>query len=94
MNYGNFFQRFLLHKAANKVYNSASDGSIKNWWIVKIIVFFGTILGYTIFFAFARQIIMEDYNWYWKFLMILLSIGIIYDTYKKISNWITQWKTK
>lgn len=94
MNYGNYLQSFLVRKATNKIYYSASNGSIQNWWIVKIIVFFGTILGYTIFFAVASQIIMEDYKWYWKLLIILLSVGFISNAYKKISNWITEWKTK
>lgn len=88
-----FLEYYILNKTANATINSVKTGSFKNWWITKIIVFFGTILGYIIFISICIDVIFHDHAWYWKLLcgiILLMTVLTIINGIKKTYN---SWKT-
>lgn len=77
----NFLKDLFLEKSIDYL----SKSNWRNWWIIKLLFYLGAIVGYTLFFAIARQIIFDDFKWYWKLLMLVLSVGLLYDIFKRIS---------
>lgn len=84
----NFLKYYLLRKSINY----AAKSKWKNWVIVKVIYFLGLLLGYIVFFAFARDFIFNDHSWYWKVLFLILSILAILTIYKDVSDSFKKWK--
>ena len=86
----NFLRDLFLEKSINYL----SKSNWRNWWITKLLFYLGTIVGYTLFFAIARQIIFDDFKWYWKLLMLILSVGLLYDIYERLFSQIKKWRAK
>jgi membrane protein YdbS with pleckstrin-like domain len=89
-----FLEYYLLRKVADKSVQSAQSGNFRNWWITKIIVFIGTIIGYIIFTSVCIDVILHDYHWYWKLICIIVLLAIVKIIYEGVKKNYLNWKSK